>query len=83
MVGHNPTLKTLVMIEKAIMDAEEHPTRTELWKSLPTKVEYQTFKTALEYLEAHGTIIFNEDLIIYTGGKSEKLRKLVENRISI
>jgi len=71
------------MIETAIMESEEHPTRMELYRSLPRKVEYQTFKTALEYLEAHGTIIFNTNTIVYTGGKGEKLRKLIETRISI
>jgi hypothetical protein len=83
MVGHNPSLKTLLMVETTLMESEEHPTRMELHRSLPTKIEYQTFKTALEYLEAHGVIIFNEKTIVYTGGKNEKLKKLIEKRISI
>jgi hypothetical protein len=83
MVGHNPTLKTLVMIENTIMHSETHPTRMELYRSLPRKIEYQTYKTALEYLEAHNMIIFNTDKIVYTGGKNEKLQKLIKNRITI
>jgi len=83
MVGHNPTLKTLVMIENTIINSEIHPTRMELYRSLPRKVEYQTYKTALEYLEAHNMIIYNTDTIIYTGGKNEKLQKLIKNRITI
>jgi hypothetical protein len=83
MVGHNPTLKTLVMIETTIINSETHPTRMELYRSLPRKIEYQTYKTALEYLEAHNMIIFNKDTIIYTGGKNEKLQKLIKNRITI
>ena len=83
MVGHNPTLKTLVMIETTIINSETHPTRMELYRNLPRKIEYQTYKTALEYLEAHNMIIFNTDKIIYTGGKNEKLQKLIKNRITI
>lgn len=83
MVGHNPSLKTLLMIETAIMESEEHPTRMELYRSLPRKVEYQTYKTALEYLEAHGVIIFNTSTIVYTGGKNDKLKKLMETRVRI
>lgn len=81
--GHNPGMKTLLMIENAIMNAEDHPTRMKLYRSLPTKIEYTTFKRALEYLEAHGTIIFNDRAIVYTGGNSEKLQNLMKTRIKI
>jgi len=83
MVGHNPGLKTLLMVETTLMESEEHPTRTQLYKSLPRRIEYQTFKTALEYLEAHGVLIFNSKTIVYTGSNNEKLRKLIDTRISI
>jgi hypothetical protein len=49
-VLHEPQLNTVLMVEKAILDAEDYPTRTELWKNLPRKVQYQTFKRILEYL---------------------------------
>lgn len=81
--GHNPGMKTLLVIENAIINSEDHPTRMQLHRSLPTKIEYETFKRALEYLEAHGTIIFNDDAIVYTGGKSEKLQNLMKKRIKI
>jgi len=82
-VGHNPSLKTLLMVETTLMGSEEHPTRMELYRSLPRKVEYQTFKTALDYLEAHGVLIFNSKTIVYTGSNNDKLRKLIETRVSI
>jgi len=80
---HLPGLKTLLSIENAIMNLKEHPTRMQLYRSLPTRIEYQTFKAALEYLEAHGTIMFNSKVIVYTGGNNEKLRRLMENRVRI
>ena len=75
MVEHNSTLKTLVMIEDAIINSETYPTRMELYRSLPRKVEYQTFKTVLDYLKVHNMIIYDTDTIIYTGSNNEKLVK--------
>ena len=78
-VLHEPQLDTLLMIEKAIIDAENYPTRTELWKSLPRQVQYQTFKRVLDYLEASGKITFDDGKIIYTGANNPKLRALIES----
>ena len=80
--GNSPTLKTLIMIEKAILDADDYPSRTELHNSLPRKIHYSTFKNALDYLEAHGQIIFNSKKIVYTGVRSEKLEALIKSTIS-
>ena len=83
-VLHEPRLDTILMIEKAIMDAEEYPTRMQLWRSLPRKVQYQTFKRVLDYLEASNKIIYDEDgAIVYTGVNNDKLRALVESAIKI
>jgi hypothetical protein len=75
--GNSPTVKTLLMIEKAILDSEIYPTRMELYRSLPRRIHYSTFKNALEYLEASGKIGFNSKKIVYTGVNNEKLRKLI------
>lgn len=82
-VLHEPQLDTVLMVEKAILDAEDYPTRTELWKSLPRKVQYQTFKRILEYLEASGKITFDGKKIIYTGVNSPKLRALMESSVRV
>ncbi|MFH2111249.1 MAG: hypothetical protein ABIJ47_08335 [Candidatus Bathyarchaeota archaeon] len=83
-VLHEPRLDTILMIEKAIIDAEEYPTKMKLWRSLPRKVQYQTFKRVLDYLEASNKIIYDEDgAIVYTGVNNDKLRALVESAIII
>lgn len=83
-VLHEPQLDTILMIEKAIMDAEDYPTRMQLWRSLPRKVQYQTFKRVLDYLEASNKIIYDEDgAILYTGVNNDKLMALVESAIKI
>ncbi|HEX9914951.1 MAG TPA: hypothetical protein VGB32_08530 [Candidatus Bathyarchaeia archaeon] len=83
-VLHEPQLDTILMIEKAIIDAEDYPTRMQLWRSLPRKVQYQTYKRVLDYLEASDKIIYDEDgAIVYTGVSNDKLRALVESVIKI
>ena len=82
-VLHEPQLDTVLMVEKAILDAEDYPTRTELWRNLPRKVQYQTFKRILDYLEASGKITFNCKKIIYTGVNNPKLRALMESSVRV
>lgn len=82
-VLHEPQLDTLLMVEKAIIDANEYPTRTELWKSLPRKMQYQTFKRILDYLEASGKIAFDKKKIIYTGINNPKLEALMKSSTRI
>jgi len=83
-VLHEPQLDTILMIEKVIMDAEDYLTRMQLWRSLPRKVQYQTFKRVLDYLEASNKIIYDEDgAIVYTGVSNDKLRALMESAIKI
>jgi len=71
------------MVEKAILESEEYPTRTQLWRSLPRQVQYQTFKHVLEYLEASGKIMFNSKTIIYTGVNNPKLKALMESCVRV
>lgn len=83
MVLHEPRLDTLMMVEKAILDSENYPTRTELWKRLPRKVQYQTFKHILGYLEASGKIEFYDKKIIYTGVSNPKLLALLKTSVRL
>jgi len=82
-VLHEPQLDTILMVEKAILDADDYPTRMDLWRNLPRKVQYQTFKRILDYLEASGKITFNGKKIIYTGVNNPKLRALMESSIRV
>lgn len=82
-VLHEPQLNTVLMVEKAILDADDYPTRMQLWKNLPRKVQYQTFKRILNYLEASGKITFDGKRIIYTGVNNPKLRTLMESSVRV
>jgi hypothetical protein len=82
-VLHEPKLDTIMMVEKAILESTEYPTRMELWRSLPRKMQYQTFKRILDYLEASGKIAFSDDKIIYTGVNNPKLQALLNSAVRV
>jgi hypothetical protein len=82
-VLHEPQLDTILMVEKAILESKEYPTRMQLWRSLPKKVQYQTFQRILEYLEASGRITFNTTKILYTGVNNPKLEALMKSSARI
>lgn len=80
-VLHEPRLDTILMVEKAIKDAVEYPTRMELWRSLPRKTQYQTFKRILKYLEASNKIVFNKSRIVWVAADNPKLKTLLEESV--
>ena len=80
---HEPNLSTVLMIERAIKNANDYPTKAKLWKSLPKKTEYPTFKRALDYLEASNKIVFNGKTIIWTAADNPKLKRFLETAVEI
>ncbi len=82
-VLHYPKLDSILMVEKAIQDSEDYPTRMELWRSLPKQMQYQTFKLILEYLETSNKIIFEEDKIIWIFVNNKKLNELIQGAVSV
>ena len=71
------------MIETAIIEMREDLTKTQLWKKLPKKMQYQTFKRALDYFEASNKIVYNDGIIVYTGVNSEKLKALRASAVKL
>lgn len=62
---HYPRLDTVLMVEQAIREAPDYPTKKQLWLSLPKQVQYQTFKLIIDYLEDSGKIILNDGKIVW------------------
>jgi len=71
------------MVEKAIQNSEDYPTRMQLWRSLPKKMQYQTFKLILDYLERSNKIMFEDDKIIWIFANSKKLNELIQEAVSV
>lgn len=59
--GRFPRLDTILMVEKALFKHRSDKTVTEIWKLLPKKVMWNTFKTILDYLEYSGKIHVEDD----------------------
>ncbi len=80
---HYPKLDSILMVEKAIQNSEDYPTRMELWKSLPKQMQYQTFKLILDYLERSNKIMFEEDKIVWIFANSRKLNMLINEAVRV
>ena len=77
-VLHYPKLDSILMVERAVQVSEDYPTRMELWRSLPKKMQYQTFKLILDYLERSNKIMFEGDKIVWIFSNSAKLNELID-----
>ena len=79
---HYPKLDSILMVEQAIQKSD-YPTRTELWKSLPKQMQYQTFKLILGYLEMSNKIMFEGDKIVWIFANNKKLNELIKGAVSV
>jgi hypothetical protein len=69
-----PRLDTLKMIEKVIEDAKGDYTVRQIWQKLPKKVMWQTYLTALDYLESIHKIAIDKKHVIWIWGPEEIAR---------
>ena len=72
-----PRLDTVLMIEEAVRNAKGDLTVSQVWKNLPKKMMWQTYLTAMDYLEYSGKIIIEEDnhvLWVWNPRGMEKLK---------
>ncbi len=78
----NPTLRSLTMVEKLIYDKKEFDSKSDLYKKLPTGMQYPSFTFILEILEKQNKIMFDKDgSILWTGSASPKLRQSLEKAV--
>ena len=80
---HYPKLDSILMVEKAIQNSKDYPTRMELWRSLPKQMQYQTFKLILNYLESSNKIMFEDNKIIWIFSNNRKLNQLIQEAVTV
>ncbi len=80
---HSPTLGTIRMVEKTIYKHSQEYGRYQLWKKLPKKIMYQTFKTILDYLEESGKIMICKDGIIIWTYDPEGIKKIISSGVKL
>lgn len=78
----SPTLQTVLMVENFINENSGEYKKTQLWKSLPNKVMWQTFQTIIKYLESINKIVSDkEGYIVYIW--NPEFYKKIKNRPEI
>jgi len=75
---HYPTLKTMLMVEKVLRNAETMIDREELKRRMPSQIMHQTLNLILQYLENRGMIIDSHKGILWIYNPSPKLKKAIE-----
>ena len=79
---HYPRLDSVIMVEDTIKKYNGEFTRTELWKKLPKKMMYQTFKIILDYLIDSKKIIMKDDKVVWIFNPI-LLEKLLQNSFEV
>ena len=82
-VHHWPTLKTVLMVEKAIQNADKPLSLEDLKRQLPSKVMDQTLRLILAYLSDKGVILIGEKGIVWTENKDPKFLRLIQKTTGI
>ena len=75
---HYPTLKTMLVVEKTLRNADTIINREELKRRLPMKIMHQTLNLILNYLEEKGMILDRHKGILWVYNPSVKLKKAIE-----
>ena len=74
---HSPTLESVLMVEAAIQKHSQEFGKYQLWKRLPRKMMYQTFRVILDYLENSGKILIDKDGCIMWTYNPDRVKKLL------
>jgi hypothetical protein len=76
---HYPSLRTMLMVERILKEADTMIDREELKRRLPNKIMHQTLNLILRYLEEKEMIIDGHKGILWIYNPTLKLRKVIEN----
>jgi len=79
----NPTLETVLMIEKAARKYSGKCGKYQLWKRLPKKVMYQSFQAALAYLAESNKVMIDRDGKIVWIWNPEGVKRLLREDLIV
>ena len=80
---HYPNLKTVLVVEKILQEADTVISKNELKRRLPTQIMHQTLNVILEYLEKSGKILIGSKGITWIYSDNEKLRSLLSKAVRV
>lgn len=78
-----PTLAAVKMVERTIRKYSQQYGRYQLWKKLPGKMTYRTFRTIVDYLESSNKILIAKDGIVMWTYNPERIRSLQERGLIV
>ena len=82
-VIHYPNLKTMLMVENVLKEAETTLTREELKERLPVQIMHQTLNVILEYMEQRNLILDGHKGILWIHNDSPKLREAIRRGMEL
>ena len=77
-VIHYPTLKTVLLVEKVIQNANDPINKNEIKRKLGVQIMHQTLNIILTYLEERGMVVKAKDGYVWTYSPSKKLLKAIK-----
>jgi hypothetical protein len=77
-IHHWPTLKTVLMVEKALKDADGPISLEELKRKMKKQVMDQTLRLILAYLEDRGSILIGQKGISWIENKNSKFLRFIQ-----
>jgi hypothetical protein len=77
-IHHWPTLKTVLMVEKALKEADGPVSLEELKRSMKKKVMDQTLRLILAYLQDKGSVVVGQKGISWIENNDSKFLKFIE-----
>ncbi len=80
---YNPTLESVLMVEKIIEENNNELGKYQLWKKLPKKMMYQTFQVILKYLEKSNKIIIDKNGKIVWIWSPKSIKRLKDRHLII
>ena len=80
-VLHYPNLKTVLLVEDLLKNADKAVSREEIKRSLGGRVMHQTLNVILKYLEYSGKIVVSREGIVWIYNPSRKLAEAIEKGV--
>ena len=80
---HYPNLKTVILVENVLKNAEGILTREEIKRRLPVKIMHQTLNVILAYFENRGLIVDGRKGVLWTYNPSSKLQRAIDEGMEL
>jgi hypothetical protein len=80
---YNPTLESVLTVEKLVEKNSGEFGKYQLWKKLPKKMMYQTFQVILDYLEHSNKIAIDKDGKLVWIWNPALIKRLEEKKLII